>query len=157
MISKKNSVLLTVLGLIFIFGSIARAQEVKTERAVSSNIVKVWLPSGAEKVLPESVPPEMSEMLEKIVVDKGQGKWKRYDTEVLVWKGADFKKIGAAPIVGRLTERIKAAEWQYEPGKSESGMTIFTVREDAAGNVVVGFYIAAGDGLVWAWTLVSVE
>jgi hypothetical protein len=157
MISKIFSVLLTVLGLIFIFGSDARAQGVKTESVVSSNIVKVWLPSGAEKVLPESVPAEMSEMLEKIVAAKGQGKWKRYDSEVLIWKGANFKKTGAATIIGRLIERIKAAEWQYEAGKTESGMTIFTVREDATGNMVVGFYIAADDGLMWAWTLVSVE
>jgi len=157
MISKKFSVLLTVCGLIFIFSLSAAAQEVKTARAVSSNIVKVWLPSGAEKVLPESVPAEMSAMLEKIVADKGQGKWKPYDTEVLIWKGADFKKTGAAAIIGRLTERIKAAEWQFEPGKAESGMTIFTVREDATGNVVAGFYIATEDGLMWAWTLVSVK
>ena len=156
MISKKFSVLLTVCGLIFIF-SLSAAAQVKTARAVSSNIVKVWLPSGAEKVLPESVPAEMSAMLEKIVADKGQGKWKPYDTEVLIWKGADFKKTGAAAIIGRLTGRIKTAEWQYEPGKAESGMTIFTVREDATGNIVVGFYIAAEDGLLWAWTLVSVE
>jgi hypothetical protein len=156
MMSKKISVLMSVCGLIFIFGAIARAQEVKTERVVSSNIVKVWLPSNAEKVLAESVPPEMTAMLEKIVAAKGQGKWKRYDTEVLIWKGADFKKTGAATVVGRWTARIKAAEWQYEPGKTEGGMTIFTVREDATGNLVVGFYIAADEGLMWAWTLVSV-
>jgi hypothetical protein len=157
MINKKFSVLLTVCGLIFIFGSVARAQGVKTERAVGSNVVKVWLPSGAEKVLPESIPAEITAMLDKIIADKGQGKWKPYETQVLIWKGADFKKTGAAAIVGRLTERIKAAEWQYEAGKAESGMTIFTVREDATGNIVVGFYIAAEDGLLWAWTLVSVE
>jgi hypothetical protein len=154
MISKKFSVLLTVFGLIFIFGLTANAQ-VKTKRVVSSNIVRVWLPSGAEKVLPESVPAEMTEMLEKIIADFGQGKWKSYETEVLVWKGTDFKKTGANAIIGRLTERIKTAEWQYEAREPESGMTVFTVKENATGNTVVGFYIAAEDGLMWAWTLVA--
>jgi hypothetical protein len=156
MVSKKFSVLFIVSGLIFIFGLTAGAQ-VKTARAVSSNIVRVWLPSGAEKVSTESVPAEMTAMLEKIIADQGKGKWKPYDTEVLIWKGADFKKTGADRIIERLTERIKTAEWQYQPGKTENGMTIFTVTEDATGNTVVGFYIAAQDGLMWAWTLVTVE
>ena len=156
MISKKFSVLFTVFGLILVFGLSAAAQ-VKTERAVSSNIVRVWLPSGAEKVLPESIPAEMTGILEKIVADKGRGKWKPYETEVLVWKGAEFKKTGADTIIKRLTERIKAAEWQYEAGEPENGMTIFTVKENATGNIVVGFCIATEDGLMWAWTLVSVK
>ena len=155
--SKKNSVLLIVFGLIFIFNSAARAQEVKTESVVSSNIVKVWLSSGAQEILPESIPAEMTAMLEKIIAEKGQGKWKPYDTEVLVWKGADFKKTGAETIISRLTERIKKAEWQFKAEKPENGMTIFTVQEDATGNIVVGFYIATGDGLMWAWTLVTVK
>jgi len=74
---------------------------------------------------------------------------------VLIWKGADFKKTGTATITGRSRERIKAAEWKYQPGTTESGLTIFTSQEDAAGNAVVGFHGAAG--LMWAWTLVSVE
>jgi len=153
--SKNFLVLLIVFGLIFIFSVIADAQELKTERVVSSNIVRVWLPSGAEKILPESIPAEMTAMVEKIVAEKGQGKWKLYDTEVLIWKGANFKKTGAPTIINRLTERIKTAEWQYKQGKTEKGMTIFIVQEDATGNVVVGFYIATPDGLIWAWTLVA--
>jgi hypothetical protein len=155
--SKQISIFLIVSGLIFIFALSTSAQAVKTESIVSSNIVKVWLPSGAEEVLPESVPAELTAMLEKLVADFGKGKWKPYESQVLIWKGAEFKKTGADTIVSRLTERIKTAEWQYKPGKTESGMTVFTVQEDATGNIVVGFYIAAEDGLMWAWTLVTVE
>ena len=154
--NKNFLVLLIVFGLIFIFNFSAEAQ-VKTESVVRSNIVKVWLPLDAQKVLPESVPAEMTAMLEKIVADFGQGKWKPYETEVLIWKGANFKKTGADAIIGRLTARIKTAEWQYKPGRTDGGMTVFTVQEDATGNMVVGFYIATEDGLMWAWTSVSVE
>ena len=155
--NEKIGVLLTILGLLFLFNCAGAAQEIKTEETVGSNIVKVWLPSGAAQILPESMPAEMTAMLEKVVADKGRGKWKIYDTQVLIWKGENFKKTGAATIISRLTERIKAAEWQYAPDKTEKGMTIFTIREDATGNVVAGFSIATDDGLLWAWSLVAVE
>ena len=154
MIKRRFWILLTVFGLIFVFNLVAAAQ-IKTDRAVVSSIVKVWLPSGAEKVLPESYPREMTAMLEKIVEDKGQGKWEQYDTEVLIWKGAEFKKTGADAIINRLTEKIKSVEWQYKSEKSENGITIFKITDDVTGNVVVGFYIATEDGLAWAWTLVA--
>ena len=154
MIKRKIWILLTVFGLIFVF-NLAVAAQIKTDSVVSSNIVKIWLPSGAEKVLPESYPREMTAMLEKIVEDKGQGKWEQYDTEVLIWKGAEFKKTGADAIIKRLTEKIKAVEWQFEADKPEKGMTIFKITDDVTGNVVLGFYIATEDGLLWAWTLVA--
>ena len=151
----KLGILSAVFALIFIFNFNAAAQ-IKTDRAVVSGIVKIWV-APAERVLPESVPAEMTALLEKIVADKGQGKWERWDTEVLIFRGADFKKEGAAAVIKRLTKNIKAIEWQYEEDKPESGVTIFKITDDVTGNVVVGFYIATEDGVAWAWTLVSVK
>ena len=46
----------TIFGLFFIVGQAASAQEVRTERAVTSDTVRIWLPSGAEKITDETVP-----------------------------------------------------------------------------------------------------
>ena len=155
MMNRKLGILLIVGGLIFIFNQAAAAQ-IKTERAVVSGIVKVWV-APSERVLPESVPAEMTAMLEKIVEDKGRGKLKPWDTEVLIFRGTDFKKEGAAAVIKRLLKNIKAIEWQFEADEPANGMTIFKITDDVTGNIVFGFYIATQDGLAWAWTLVSVK
>ena len=148
--------LLMVLGLTLMFGQSARAQ-VKTERAVTCNFARVWLPSGAEEVTPETVPAQVTRMLEQVVADAGRGKFKRYDTQVLIWRGEEFRKAGADAIVRSLAEKFKKAEYRFEAGKPESGVTAFRIDEDAEGITVVGFYLVTKDGLLWAWTQVYAD
>ena len=142
-----------LLGLALVFTPGARAQ-VKTERAVTSSFVKVWLPSDAEEITPETVPAQIRQALEKVVADAGRGKFKQYDTQVLVWRGAAFRKAGAGAIVKSLLEKFKKMEYRYEAGKTANGVTPFRIDDDSAGTTVVGFYLVTDDGLLWAWTQV---
>ena len=149
---RKISVLLTLLGLTLFFASDARAQ-IKTERAYTSNFAKVWW-SHAEEITTETVPAPITQMLKKVVADAGQGRFKQYDTEVMVWRGAPFKKRGAASIIKSLKGQFEKAEYRYQEGETVEGVTPFRIDEDADGRIVVGFYLVTQDGLLWAWSQV---
>ena len=142
-----------LLGLALVFSVDARAQ-VKTERAVTSNFVKVWLPSDAEEITPETVPAQIKQALAKVVADAGRGRFKQYDTQVLIWRGAAIRKAGAGAIVKSLLEKLKKMEYRYEAGEMANGVTPFRIDDDAAGTIVVGFYLVTDDGLLWAWSQV---
>src|SRR5688572_29959684 len=150
-----TSAFIALLGLALTLASDARAQ-VKTERAVTSNFVKVWLPSGAEEITPETVPAQITQALGKVVADAGRGRFRQYDTQVLVWRGAAFRKAGAGAIVKSLLEKFKKMEYRYEAGETADGVTPFRIDDDSAGTTVVGFYLVTDDGLLWAWTQVYV-
>ena len=151
---RKLSVLLTLLGLTLVIASTARAQ-VKTERARNSNFVKVWLPSDAEEITPETVPAPITRMLKQVVAEAGRGRFKQYDTQVLLWRGAAFKKAGADAIIRNLLDKFKKMEYRYEvAGETAGGVTPFRIDDDAAGTTVVGFYLVTEDGLLWAWSQV---
>src|ERR1044071_6238054 len=84
---RMTSALFALLGLTLVFSLPARAQ-VKTEPARTSNFVKVWLPSDAEEITPETVPAQIMQVLKQVVADAGRGQFKQYDTQGLVWRGA---------------------------------------------------------------------
>ena len=48
------------------------------------------------------------------------------ETEVLVWSGGDYKKVGQRAIVNRLIENLKGKGWKYQVGGEEKGVTLFT-------------------------------
>ena len=144
---------ISLLGLTFIFSQPARAQ-IKTERAVTSNFVKVWLPSDAEEVMPETVPAQITQVLKQVVANAGRGKFRQYDTQVLLWRGAAFRKAGADAIIKSLLEKFKKMEYRYEAGETADGITPFRIDDDSAGTTVVGFYLVTPDGLLWAWSQV---
>lgn len=146
------SALFALFGLTLVLGLSARAQ-IKTERAVTSNFAKVWW-SDAEEITPETVPAEITRMLKKVVADAGQGRFKQYDTEVVILRGAPFRKRGADQIIKSLKEQFKRAEYRYEERATVEGVTPFRIDEDAEGRIVVGFYIVTPDGLLWAWSQV---
>jgi hypothetical protein len=148
-----TSIFISLLGLALMFTSDARAQ-VKTERAVTSNFVKVWLPSDAEEITPATVPAQITQALGKVVADAGRGRFKQYDTQVLVWRGAAFRRAGADSIIKSLREKFKKMEYRYEAGETSDGVTPFRIDDDTAGTIVVGFYLVKDDGLLWAWTQV---
>ncbi|CAA9420088.1 MAG: hypothetical protein AVDCRST_MAG74-2902 [uncultured Pyrinomonadaceae bacterium] len=127
------------------------AQE-EAESAVSSRLVDVSLPGGAQRILPGRVPAEVKQTLEKMVAAVGE-KARQGETEVLVWAGASYKKANAPTIVYRLTDTLKVDGWQYEVAGEESGVTIFSLVKDKGGRrAVMGFYGATDDALVFAWT-----
>ncbi|HLM60960.1 MAG TPA: hypothetical protein VK308_09160 [Pyrinomonadaceae bacterium] len=148
---KKNLLSLFVLfTAIFIFDAAVRAQE--TEAAASSNLTDVSLPANGQRVLPASVPAEITQTLEKIVA-AGNGKVRQGDTEVLVWAGANYKRANAPAIINRLTGTLKADGWTYEVGGSEEGVTVFSALKDGGQpRAVVGFHGATDDALILAWT-----
>ena len=144
--------LFALLGLTLAFGLSAQAQ-IKTEQSYTSNFAKVWW-GGAEEITPETVPAEITQMLKKVVADAGQGRFKQYDKEVMIWRGESFKKRGADSIIKHLKEDFKRAEYRYEEGKTVEGVTPFRIDQDFEGRIVVGFYIVSQDGLLWAWSQV---
>ena len=148
-----TSAFISLLSLALIFASNARAQ-VKTERARTANFVKVWLPPDAEEITPETVPAHITKVLKQVVADAGRGQFKQYDTQVLIWRGAAFKKAGADAIIKSLLEKFKKMEYRYEAGGTADGVTSFRIDDDSAGTTVVGFYLVTPDGLLWAWSQV---
>ncbi len=147
---KRNLAALFVLfSAIFIFGASASAQE--TEAATRSNLTSIALPTGANRVLPGSVPAEINDAFDKISA-AGNGKVRKGDSEVLVWGGSDYRKANADTIVNRLTTAIKAAGWQYSVEGNEGGLTVFSaIKEGAARRTVVGFYGATDEALIFSW------
>ena len=147
MLKKKLAVLSVLLSALFVFGGAARAQQ--TESAAESRLFQVMLPVKAERVAPDSVPGEISGVLDKII-EASAGKFTKGDTEVLVWSGAGYKKANAPAIVSRLTGVLKDAGWQYEPKGEEGGVSFFIATQDSPrSRSVVGFHTANDQGLVF--------
>lgn len=147
---KKNLAALFVLfSAIFIFNQAADAQE--TETATSSGLTGIALPAGANRVLPGSVPAEVTGAFDKITA-AGNGKFQKGDTEVLVWSGSNYKKANAGGIVSRLIATLKAAGWQYSVEGDENGLTVFSAfKEGATRRAIVGFHGATDDALIFSW------
>lgn len=149
MFKKDLAALFVLFSTIFIFSAAANAQE--TEAASSSGLTGISLPAGANRVLPGSVPAEITDMFDKIAA-AGDGKLQKGDTEVLVWGGSNYRKANADGIVSRLTSTLQAAGWKYSVEGAESGLTVFlAVKEGAPRRAVIGFHGATDDALVFAW------
>lgn len=147
---KKNLAALFVLfSAIFIFTGAANAQE--TEAASTSSLTGISLPAGAQRVLPGSVPAEVTEAFDKITA-AGNGKIQKGDTEVLVWAGSNYRKANAGAIISRLTSTLQTAGWQYSVEGNENGLTVFSAfKEGARRRAIVGFHGATDDALVFSW------
>ena len=149
MFKRSLAALFVLFSAVFIFSSTAAAQE--TEAASRSSLTGIALPSGANRVLPGSVPSEVTDAFDKITA-AGNGKIRKGDSEVLVWGGANYRKANADGIVNRLTTALKAAGWQYSVEGTEGGLTVFSaVKEGASSRAVVGFYGATDDALIFSW------
>jgi hypothetical protein len=149
MFIKNLAALFVLFSAISGFSAAAAAQE--TEAATRSNLTGIALPSGANRVLPGSVPAEVNDAFDKITA-AGNGKIRKGDSEVLVWGGANYRKANADGIVNRLTTALKAAGWQYAVEGSEGGLTVFSAfKEGAPRRAVVGFYGATDDALIFSW------
>jgi len=151
MFKAKSAILFLLFSAIFIFNTAtARAQE-ETEAAANSNLTGIALPAGAQRILPGSVPAEVTQVFDKMTA-AGEGKFRQGDSEVLVWAGSNYRKANAAGIVNRLTATLQAAGWQYAVEGTEDGLTVFTaIKEGAPRRGVVGFHGATDDALVFSW------
>lgn len=149
---KRNSVILLVLfSAIFIFSTTTTTRAQETEAAASSNLTGIALPTGAQRVLPGSVPAEVTRVFDKMTA-AGEGKFRQGDSEVLVWAGSNYRKANAAGIVNRLTTTLRSAGWQYSVEGTEGGLTVFTaIKEGAPRRGVVGFHGATDDALIFSW------
>jgi len=147
---KKNLAALFILfSAIFVFNQAAHAQE--TEAAANSSLTGIALPLGANRVLPGSIPAEVTEAFDKITA-AGNGKFQKGDTEVLVWGGSNYKKANAGGIVSRLTTTLKASGWQYSVEGNENGLTVFSAfKEGTPRRAIVGFHGATDDALIFSW------
>jgi hypothetical protein len=146
---KNVSALIALLAVLFISTAVVSAQELIAVN--SSDLTGIPLPAGAHRISPESVPAELTATLDKIVA-AGEGKFRKGDTEVLVWSGANYSKANAQKTVNRLTATLKAAGWQYSDESAEGDLTIFSaVKEGARRRALVGFHGATDDALIFTW------
>lgn len=128
---------------------VACAQE--AEAAAESRLLAVVVPANAQRVAPASVPAEINQMFDKVVA-AGQGKFRRGDSEVLLWTGAGYRKANAPAIAGRLAGAIRDAGWQYSVGGEENGVTAFTALKQSPRRAVFGIYGVTDEAFVLAAT-----
>lgn len=154
MFKKKLRILFTFLSAALLFAAAVSAQENngEYEAAASSSLTSAKLPAGALRVRPSSVPAEIDQGLEKIV-EAGEGKLVRGESEVLAFTGNGYTKAKAAGLMTQLENNLSAAGWTFEAGGTEGGVTFFTVlKESPARRAVVGYFVPDADALVLAWT-----
>ena len=127
------------------------AQE-KTEPTRLSAITEMNLPSGAGRVLPSSVPAEISSGFEQII-KAGKGKIIGGEREVLAWTGSSYKKGSVANLVKQIENNLRMHGWEYEAGAEEKGITFFSaLRERPSKRAVLGFFVVDNSGLLLVWT-----
>jgi hypothetical protein len=149
MLKKNLAAILVLFSVVFIFNQSARAQEI--EAASESNLTGIQLPTGGHRLLPRSVPEEVTQTFDKIIA-AGEGKFRKGDSEVLLWGGDGFRKADGAGIVSRLTSTLKSSGWRYTVEGNEGESTLFTaVKEGASRRVLFGFHGATDSGLVFSW------
>lgn len=147
--SKFNSLLAIIITALSLTGAVWAQDSVA---ASSSNLTGILLPANAQRVLPSSVPAEVSGTLGKMV-EAGNGKLQQGDSEVLAWADAGYRKANAPAIINKLRANLQAKGWQYEVGGEESGVTVFSASKDGTQRrAIVGFYAATDEALLLAWT-----
>jgi hypothetical protein len=152
MLKKNLRVLLTFLLAVALFATVSAQTSAEYEPTANSSVTSAKLPTGALRVAPGSVPPEINLGLEKIV-EAGEGKLVQGEQEVLAWTENGYTKAKAADLIAQLENNLSASGWKFEVGGKEGDVTFFTVlRENPTRRAVVGFFVASDEGLLVAWT-----
>jgi hypothetical protein len=149
MLKEALADLVILFSAILILSSTASAQG--TVAVAESQLLQVMIPANAQRVAPESVPAVITEMFDKVTA-AGQGKFRRGDSEVLLWAGASYQKANAPKIVSRLTGAIQNAGWRYSVEGVENGVTLFTALRESPRRAVMGFYGVTDEALIVAAT-----
>src|SRR5919107_1765533 len=147
MLKKALTNLVILFSAILILGSTACAQE--TQAAAESHLLQVMIPANAQRVAPASVPAAINEMFDKVTA-AGEGKFRRGDSEVLLWAGEGYQKANAPRILSRLTGAIQNAGWQYSVEGVDNDVTIFTALRESPRRAVLGFYGVTDEALIVA-------
>lgn len=152
MLKKNLQILFTfMLAAVLFTTASAQAASEQYQPAASSTLTSAQLPSGALRIAPSSVPDEITQGLDKIV-EAGEGKLIQGDTEFLAWTGEDYTKAKAANLVSQLETNLSNGGWKFTVGGREGDVTFFTaLAENPKRRAVVGFYVAAEEGLLLAW------
>jgi hypothetical protein len=152
-IVRKLSLFLSValcIGVIWGGNAMAAVADEETEAATESHLLRIMLPANTQRVLPQSVPAEVTQTLDKITA-AGNGKFRQGESEVLIWAGSNYKKANSSTIINRLTGNMKTAGWQYTPQGEENGVTLFmAVKEGNPRRAIVGFHGATDEVLIFA-------
>lgn len=142
----------TTFALVLFLGLIsfsAFAQSNEAEAVSNSELLGVSLPANALRVLPEKIPAEVNETLDK-VVSGGNGQLKRGDAEVIVWDGVK-NQTKTNQIVSSLKKNFQAQGWNFELGGEQDGVAIFTLlKEGNPRRAVIGFYGTSDGAFVLA-------
>ena len=151
----KKTNLIAIIFALFSTVSIFAQTEEGFEAAASSNLTNISLPANALRMLPENVPAEITQTLDKFVA-AGEGKFQKGNSEVLAWTGSEYQKVGKQTTINRLMDTMKVAGWKYEVGGVENGVTVFSLLKDGAKRRgIMGFYGESDGILVLAWVEVS--
>lgn len=151
MLKKNLRVLFTFMLAAVLFASASAQDAGQFEPAASSNLTSARLPSGALRVAPASVPAEVIAGLDKIV-EAGEGKLIAGDSEFLAWTGEGYTKANAANLMSQLETNLSGGGWKFTIGGREGDVTFFSaLSETPKRRAVVGFYVAAEEGLLLAW------
>lgn len=146
----KKFYLFAIISTLFLVNSTFAQNDEGLEGAVSSNLTNISLPTGAMRVLPDSIPAEVNETLEKIIAQSNR-QLQQGETEVLIWMENNLKKTGKTTIINRLTDSLKVDGWQYEVAE-ENGVSIFSLLKDGKQRrAIIGFYGEIDETLVFAW------
>lgn len=152
MLKKNLQILFTFMLAAILFATAsAQTSAEQFEPAASSSLTSAQLPAGALRLAPSSVPDEITQGLDKIV-EAGDGKLVEGATEFLAWTGEDYTKAKAANLMSELETSLSTGGWKFEVGGREGDVTFFTaLSENPKRRAVVGFYVAAEEGLLLAW------
>jgi len=152
MFKKNLQILFMFLFAIALFSTVLAQTNAEYEPTANSSVTNAKLPTGALRVSPTSVPPEINLALEKII-EAGEGKLVQGEREVLAWTENGYTKAKATDLISQLENSLSASGWKYEVGGKDGDVTFFTVlRENPTRRAVVGFFVASDEGLVVAWT-----
>ena len=149
MLKEALANLVIIFSAILILSVTAHAQE--TVAAAESHLLQVMIPANAQRVAPESVPAVITEMFDKVTA-AGEGKFRRGDSEVLLWAGEGYQKANAPKILSRLTGAIQNAGWLYSVEGVDNGVTLFTALRKNPRRAVMGFYGVTDEALIVAAT-----
>ncbi|HEX8465189.1 MAG TPA: hypothetical protein VF627_11280 [Abditibacterium sp.] len=142
-----------LLSSMALFATTARAQE--TEAAAASKLAGIALPNGAVRIVPRSVPGELTQAL-STMMKAGGPQVRRGATEVLAWTGGNYKLARAGQYKTQIGAKLKAAGWQYEEGEKiegADGLTMVSALKTAPSRkALIGFWAPTKDALVLAWT-----
>jgi hypothetical protein len=142
-----TAIILAIFAAVSVFAQTEEGFEV----AASSNLTNISLPANAMRMSADKVPAEITQTLDKFIV-AGEGKFQQGGSEVLVWTGSEYQKIGQKTTINRVMDSMKIAGWKYEEGGVENGVTIFTLLKDGKQRRgIMGFYGESDGILVLAW------